>query len=71
MSMFTVHYVDECGDEGSMEVHDCSTHSDVRDYMEEQYPDLRVDAIYSQEEINTREADRYNRIAEEIDNGWY
>lgn len=71
MSSFLVHYRDECGSEGSMDVHECSTHDAVYIYMEDQHPELTVQAVYSPEEQLKRSQSYYEQAERDYDYDYY
>jgi hypothetical protein len=68
---FLVHILDECGHEASVDVYSCSTHDEVRDYMDDNHPEVKVQAIYSQEEWAKKYDSNYDQAAEDYDNEYY
>jgi succinate dehydrogenase/fumarate reductase-like Fe-S protein len=49
----------------------CLTAEDMEGWVEECYPDASILDIYSEQTLNQREAERYNRLADEMDSGVY
>lgn len=51
--------------------HECTNALDMHGWVEEHYPEARIIDIYSQQTLDRRDAERYNRLADELDSGVY
>lgn len=69
MKRFTVNLDDETGCPFTIVV-DAADRDEAWDRVEEDYPESRITAVRTQEEIEQEEKDRYDRLSDEYDNGW-